>query len=612
MFVKFKLEENRLVNWAKLVNLNDREDSVAFSHFPKMLAIEVMMQQRDLFDKFIELKDKKGYGKFAMTHRSKTMLQIDTPTNGTSDSGRSTPVGNGMHLIEGRAVDFPPNEDEPIVQKALEFIKRFHTGMSKVTRSLQWATIHRDRMADLINRLADLNTKMHEALGQGQMEMLLSIQKRQNYELLAMNKKFDQVISIVQSQRLSHRRYARITDLDEDPEFDDLEDRIVSRRRRIEPLGELAQTKALGRAIEDSKMLEPEDATTLGLPKPTGPSKVKHTEISLKDMFTHDGQPFSSLEADDAIRTEAEYKGYPVWVEWKIVGHAGPGQSDGLVEECVKKLSALLETNNDIEDDVDTLRFRAPYCFGYFKDEEMGRFGLVFKKPGRASSFQTPVSLNTLLNRTDSDGDPIIPSLTERLTLMRLIAETIERLHAVDWLHKGLRSTNVLLFQRNSSDEIDFGDPYISGFEYSRPAGRDDMTERPSDDLAADMYRHPSVQQLSRRSNSRKIHDLYSLGLLLLEIAYWKPLEQILHINLSKPKEVYQVRHNLLSQPKYLRNVRSNQGEAVEEIIKTCLEGLEAFGLGAAFDETSDKGGPQLQRAFGEQIVARLENMRGL
>lgn len=616
MLVKFKLEENRLINWAKLVKLDYKDESLTFNHMSRMLVLDVMTQQRDLLTKFRELRDKKGYQKFALTHRTKTTIQVEEAPDVASDNGDSTRNGHGTLLIESKAVQFPSNDDEQIVQKALAFVKRFQDGMANVPRRLQWATIHKERMGELIEKLADLNTKMHEALGQGQMEMLLSMQKRQNYEILSMNQKFDQFMEIIQSQRLSSsRQRARIVDWDDEAEYDDLEDRIVPRRRMIEPLGELAQTKALGRAIEDSKVLEPEDAERLGLPKTEGPSKVRHTQIPFTDMYTRDGQPLSTLDDDDdSVRTEAYYKDFSVWVEWKTIEHTNPGEGDSLVEECVKKLSALLETNNSLDDDIDTLQFRAPHCFGYFKDDEMGRFGLVFKKPGRAKSFQAPVSLHSLLTKKDAQGQPIIPSLTQRVTLMRLICETIERLHAVDWLHKGLRSANILLFKALDSEEINFSDPYISGFEYSRPAGRDDMTERPSDDLASDIYRHPSVQQASKRSNSRKSHDIYSLGILLLEIAYWMPLDQILGFDLEtvKPKAVHLVRQQLLSVPQYLRSVKSYQGDTVEDIIRTCLEGPEAFGLGVGFDERSDDAGPKLQKAFGEKVVARLEHMRGL
>jgi hypothetical protein len=567
-----------------------------------------MEQQRGLLFKFRELKDKKKMEKFALPHRTQTSIPIAAPQNALLENGELTPNGNN------NAVQFPSIENEEIIQKAFAFLKKFRD----VPKRFQWAAYHKDKFGELIEKLSDLNTKMHEALGQGQMETLLNMQKRQNYQILSMNQKFEQFVQIIQSQLLTSSRHRpRIMDWD-DSVYDDLEDRIVPRRRRIEPLGELAQTKALSRAIEESTVIDPALAEDLGLPQPAEASTIQKTEIPISDMFTRAGEPlWLDDNDDDSTRTEAYYKDISVWVEWKVAELSAPGQGEGLnplIEERVKKLAALLRTNNGADDDIDTIQFRAPHCFGYFKDEENGRFGLVFKKPGRANSFQVPVSLHTLLTRTDANGDLIIPSLTQRITLMRLISETIERLHAVDWLHKGLRSANILLFKKVDSDDIDYADPYISGFEYSRPATRDDLTERPSDDLASDIYRHPFVQQASKRSGFKKSHDLYSLGTVLLEIAYWKPIDHILEIDLerARPKEIYHVREKLLSNPKYLRTVKSYQGDTLESIVRTCLEGPEAFDLGDGFDEKSSDASAKLQKAFGEQVVARLEQMRGL
>jgi hypothetical protein len=597
LLVKFKLEENRLINWAKLVKLDYTDESLTFNHMSRMLVLDVMMQQRDLLNKFRELKDKRGYQNFGLPHRTGTALHVDASSNSASENGYTTANGNGTLAIEDNVVQFPAVENEQIVQKALAFLKKY----KEIPKRLQWATIHKERMKELIEKLADLNTKMLEALGQGQMETLIGMHTRTNYQLLVMNHRLEQVTQIIQSQQLpSSRHQNRIVD-DQDSEYDEIDHRIVPTIRRMS-LGALAQSKARNQVLQGST-IDPRLARSLGISQPDD-----ETELSIKDLTTRRGEPLSSIEDDDdddSKRTEAYYKDTSVWIEWNTTEPFHPGQSSK-IEERVKNLAALLKSNSNADENVNPYQFRAPHCLGYFNDEDGGRFGLVFKKPRRAST-EAPVTLHSLLTATDADGEFIVPSLADRINLMRLLSETIERLHAVDWLHKGLRSANILFFKDSNTKDINFSNPYISGFEYSRPAARKDMTEKPSDNLASDVYRHPFVQRNNNRGGFKKSHDLYSLGILLFEIAYWKPLDKVLGIDVesprAKPKEVYQVRDRLLSEPKWLRNIKSHQGDTVEDIIRVCLED---------FDEVETDAGAGLQRAFGEKVVARLEQIKGL
>lgn len=70
--------------------------------------------------------------------------------------------------------------------------------------------------------------------------------------------------------------------------------------------------------------------------------------------------------------------------------------------------------------------------------------------------------------------------------------------------------------------------PYLLGFGFSRPGGYGEATFGEQSAVAStnQLYRHPEVQgQHPRRYVASD--DIYSLGLLLLEIALWMPLAGI-------------------------------------------------------------------------------------
>jgi hypothetical protein len=101
----------------------------------------------------------------------------------------------------------------------------------------------------------------------------------------------------------------------------------------------------------------------------------------------------------------------------------------------------------------------------------------------------------------------------------------------------------------------------------------------------------------------------------LLEIAYWAPIEKILEIKdleRARPKEVSRVRATLLEDERFSRYVRSHLGLTVEGLVWACLKGPEGFGLDGECDEKDAFVAARLQREFGERVVKRLGLMRGL
>jgi hypothetical protein len=581
----------------------------------KGLIINIMEQQQKLLFSFGRLNKKyeKLTDPLLIEEVQVFVLQssdnlIENGVNGADESSKS--------------VQFPPTEE--LVKMSLKFVQQF----KDVPKRLKWATFDHQKMETLIAKLADFNDKMHEALDKAQMDLLIDMQTRTNDQIVLLNRTMSHMVQIYQSQQseqLSFRRHHSMIETD-DSEYDDFIDSgaITARGAAHQPLAALAQQNFIHLAIEDSQIdLTASYAREINMPDLPNDIRQSQTELLFEDIRPKQGNHFP-LDIDEGVRTEASYNNIPVWIEWKTPDTTGPLQQDGGMDDIilrrVQKLAALLSKNNR------TVRFRAPFCRGYFYDEDEGRFGLVFEKPASVPADTEPTSLHALITNNNND----IPSLTDRVTLMRLLAETVERLHAVDWLHKGLRSANILLFPKKGGvvrngrvtrGEINYADPFISGFDYSRPATSDDMTERPLDNPAADIYRHPSVQHKGNREDTsgresyKKSFDLYSLGIVLLEIAHWKTIDHILNINLdnARPKDTWKVEGRLLAKDsECLRFVKSFLGNTVEGVIRACLTGPEAFGLDREADEKREVVAAQLQRAFGESVVRRLACMKGL
>jgi Prion-inhibition and propagation len=231
--------------------------------------------------------------------------------------------------------------------------------------------------------------------------------------------------------------------------------------------------------------------------------------------------------------------------------------------------------------------FRVFDCLGYFMDNESPRFGLTFRFPSDYISDRdpAPMSLFELLRDYPSD----IPYLGDRFRLAYLLAESIHGLHSVCWLHKSICSRNILFFRHNPHGAVpgirrrpvSLESPHFTGFALSRPDGPaiDSSLTAPLGEVA--IYRHKDVQGSGGRAISkyRAIYDIYSMGIVLLEIGTWKPVQSF------HPKGAAS---NFDFSALLLRNVVPTLGVAMGEnymnVVRKCLEG--SFGRLAGFDQS--------------------------
>ena len=109
------------------------------------------------------------------------------------------------------------------------------------------------------------------------------------------------------------------------------------------------------------------------------------------------------------------------------------------------------------------------------------------------------------------------PPLDDRYRLARVLVRAVLSLHSYRWVHKNIRPETIVVFQDNDSS---LGTPFLVGFETFRPV--DDKSFFMGDESwEKNLYRHPRRQGLYPEDEYKMQHDVYSVGVCLLEIGLW-------------------------------------------------------------------------------------------
>ncbi|MCJ1304433.1 hypothetical protein MMC08_007245 [Hypocenomyce scalaris] len=218
---------------------------------------------------------------------------------------------------------------------------------------------------------------------------------------------------------------------------------------------------------------------------------------------------FKSMKKHETMGL-ADYGEQRVFVEWK---HLNPSLRSKILPR-VENLAALLNVPKD-------QTFRSLSCKGIV--EEDGKVSFVFDHPF-PSCPEEPRSLLELFSAKDG-LEP--PSLSDRIRLALQIVRTVQNFHRAGWLHKSLRSENILFFPTNNASTVTcISDPVLAGFNFARFDSPTEISEQPSAGPGHDIYRHPSAMG-EPSLNFSALMDVYSLGTVMLEIAEWRALRYI-------------------------------------------------------------------------------------
>ncbi|KAK1758923.1 hypothetical protein QBC47DRAFT_96883 [Echria macrotheca] len=189
----------------------------------------------------------------------------------------------------------------------------------------------------------------------------------------------------------------------------------------------------------------------------------------------------------------------------------------------------IASARTDAESLAKKLRHIDPSVFGLLachgiikrKDKSSGRLSfidLIFRPP--AGPAETKLYRAYTLRERLMQPRGLI-SLTQVLDIARKLASAVSFIHTCEFVHKNIRPEAIVFFGNPDDECGDLGSAYILGFDSFRNINFQTMRKG---DVAwhRNLYRHPQRQGVRANEAYVMQHDVYSLGVCLLELGLWE------------------------------------------------------------------------------------------
>ena len=233
-------------------------------------------------------------------------------------------------------------------------------------------------------------------------------------------------------------------------------------------------------------------------------------------------------------------------------------------------------------------------CAGYYHDLAKNVFGIVYYFPPRQPKptvsipdTEKPISLREIISTLKSRTQR--PSLDQVFDTARQLVSVVLTMHKASWLHKNISSYNIIFFpDRFNSIAEAMKSPYFIGFNYSRLNLETAFTQGPKKELD---YQHPEYLLGPRRFCQE--YEYYSVGLVLLELGLWSPIEVTAKDIIGNPAEMLE---GLLR--KHVPKLKSYMGSAYEDAVVMCLNG----------DFGGSSNPAEVREAFERKVLLKLEH----
>ena len=252
---------------------------------------------------------------------------------------------------------------------------------------------------------------------------------------------------------------------------------------------------------------------------------------------------------------------------------------------------------------------------------QSGCFELLYTVP---SYLIKPRSLRDLLmssSSRDKDGTLLIP-LNHRIRVANRIAVAVLYVHSGHFVHKHIKPENIIVFETDDNNTFPsiIGHPFLVGFDRSRAEASYTIGE--GDVFLADcIYQHPERWGIKAQHRFTMLHDIYSLGVVLLEIGLWKSFVKWDTVSsrrviswrgleglfdgeeLKKPFSPHHVKERFIVKAKQL--LPAKVGQRYTDVVVACLSSSIDDGIDMG-DELEVKVG----LAYIKNVMSKLEALQ--
>ncbi len=202
-----------------------------------------------------------------------------------------------------------------------------------------------------------------------------------------------------------------------------------------------------------------------------------------------------------------------------MIAHREPClESDDPAKREQANLEWIVKMLGSIREDKQCVKVGLMQCEGYFVPYS--------SRNERALSFKYPIWCGSRIPRTlrDTLVSMPTPSLTDRVRISQTLVASVVVLHTLGIVHRFLNPESVIIFEHEDGPQR-VGDLYLLGFSQSREEkARSGNMTADDDKFRAEVYLHFDILASPRRLKYTMKHDIFSLGVCLLEIALWRSI----------------------------------------------------------------------------------------
>ena len=353
-----------------------------------------------------------------------------------------------------------------------------------------------------------------------------------------------------------------------------------------------------------------------GLELTTASADLQYSQLRFLGQHSHCVKTMKDGDEKDEGRTDLGGASRRQWAQ--LVGDDGHIKEPRIIVEFKERpplrdpMSDHVNTvKKELRSLVKVLRlgaktFQVLYCHGFYETSD--HYGLVYQLPTSVGGekFLQCESLGNILMH-DQYLQLLSNNLNNRLELAKSLATTLFHLHSVQWVHKSFNPDNILLFGKKSANDgvqFDWSRPYVVGFDASRAnLGHSDKLPT-SLRWENRVYTHPDRQREGNLPRFHKLYDLYSLGVVLLELGLLKCFK---HSSYRRSPEWTDIPPSEV-QKKFIicsQGLKSVLGNTYAEIVEICLSGN--FGIPPNQDDMDET---QLLMAFRSEVTEKFDQIR--